>query len=124
MTPPPVQPPVHLTRAGVSLVVGRDDTGVPVVLHWGAALGALDDAGLRALSDATRPGISRSSFDVSRRTGAVPDSTRGFSGTPALSGHRVGGGASAAAPSLVDWEVEAGDASLTCTSHDQEAGWS
>ena len=124
MTPPPVQPPIHLTRAGVSLVVGRDDTGVPVVLHWGAALGDLDGAALQALSDATRPGISRSSFDTSRRTGAVPDSTRGFSGTPALSGHRVGGSATAAAPSLVDWEVEAGEASLTCTSHDQEAGWS
>ena len=121
---PAAHAPVHLTRAGVSLVLGRDDTGVPVVVHWGAALGDLDDAALGALVAATRPGVSRSSYDVSRRTGAVPDPTRGFSGTPALAGHRVGGSATAAAPSLVDWEVEAGDSSLTCTSVDDEAGWS
>ena len=105
-------------------MLGRDDTGVPVVVHWGAALGDLDDAALGALVAATRPGVSRSSYDVSRRTGAVPDPTRGFSGTPALAGHRVGGSATASAPSLVDWEVEAGDSSLTCTSVDDEAGWS
>jgi alpha-galactosidase len=54
------QAPVHLSRAGVSLVLGRDDHGVPVVLHWGAALGDLDDAGLGALATARRPGASRS----------------------------------------------------------------
>ena len=116
--------PVHLTRGSVSVVLGRDDPGIPVLLHWGAALGDLDDAGLDALATARRPGVSRSSYDVPRRTGVVPDVTRGFSGTPALSGHRVGGSARAAAPSLVDWEVLVGDAAVTATSDDHEAGWS
>ena len=116
--------PVHLTRGGVSVVLARDDTGIPSVVHWGAALGDLDDAALTALTAARRPGVSRSSYDVPRRTGMVPDATRGFSGTPALSGHRVGGSAGAAAPSLVDWEVLVGAAAITATSDDDEAGWS
>ena len=113
----------HLTRAGVSLVLGRDDAGIPSVLHWGAALGDLDDDALSALGAARRPGVSRSSYDLPRTTGLVPDGTRGFAGTPALEGHRVGGSATAATPSLVDWEVSVGDSALTCTSSDAEAGW-
>ncbi|GAB3022129.1 alpha-galactosidase [Nocardioides flavus (ex Wang et al. 2016)] len=116
--------PVHLTRGGVSVVLGRDDHGIPVLLHWGAALGDLDDAGLDALATARRPGASRSAYDGPRSTGLVPDGTRGYSGTPALEGHRVGGEATAAAPSLVDWEVLAGDAAITARSEDVEAGWS
>ena len=114
---------VHLSRAGVSLVVGGDDE-IPSVLHWGAALGDLDDDALVELLAARRPGVSRSAYDVSRTTGLVPDGTRGFAGTPALEGHRIGGSATAAAPSLVDWEVVGGDASLSCSSTDSEAGWS
>jgi alpha-galactosidase len=114
----------HLTRAGVSVVLGRDDAGIPVVLHWGAALGDLDDVALTGLLKARRPGVARSSYDVPRSTGVVPDGTRGFSGTPALEGHRVGGDARAAAPSLLDWEVRSDDtATATCTSTDGEAGW-
>lgn len=120
----PSHAPVHLNRAGVSLVLGRDDHGIPVVLHWGAALGDLDAADLSALATARRPGASRSAYDGSRTTGLVPDGARGYSGTPALEGHRVGGSATAAAPSLVDWEVLAGDAAITAASDDDEAGWS
>ena len=85
--------PVHLTRGGVSVVLARDDGGIPSLVHWGAALGDLDAAALTSLTAARRPGVSRSSYDVPRRIGVVPDVTRGFSGTPALSGHRVGGSA-------------------------------
>ena len=35
---PPTPAPVHVTRGGVSLLLGSDDAGIPVVLHWGAAL--------------------------------------------------------------------------------------
>jgi alpha-galactosidase len=120
----PTLAPVHLSRAGVSLVLGADDHGIPVLLHWGAALGDLDAAGLSALATARRPGASRSAYDGRRRTGLVPDGTRGYSGTPALEGHRVGGSATAATPSLVEWEVLAGDSAVTATSDDDEAGWS
>ncbi len=127
-SPTPATVPIHLSRGGVSVVLGRDD-GVPVVLHWGAALGDLDAAGLEALATARRRGASRSAYDETRATGLVPDGARGYSGTPALTGHRVGGSATAAAPSLLDWEVEVDDrpgdaASATCTSTDAEAGWS
>jgi alpha-galactosidase len=117
------QAPAHLSRAGVSLVVGCDDAGIPVVLHWGAALGDLDDASLSSLEAARRPGVSRSSYDAPRRTGLVPDGTRGFSGTPGLAGHRVGGSACASAPSLTGWTVERDGDALTCASSDDEAGW-
>ncbi|MBC2932850.1 alpha-galactosidase [Nocardioides sp. zg-1228] len=125
--PPTDQPgdgPVHLSRGGVSVVVGRDAGGIPAVLHWGTALGDLDAAALSALVAAGAPGVPRSSYDLPRRTGLVPDGTRGFSGTPGLSGHRVGGSATAAAPSLVAWDVGLADGRLVCTSTDDEAGWS
>lgn len=75
--------PLHLTAGGVSLVLARDDHGIPYVLHWGAALGDLDEPGLLALVRARRPGASRSAYDGPRTTGLVPDGTRGYSGTPA-----------------------------------------
>lgn len=120
--------PTHLSRGGVSVVLAHDE-GVPVLLHWGAALGDLDDAGLAALATARRRGASRSAYDETLATGLVPDGARGYSGTPALTGHRVGGSATAAAPSLLDWQVEVDDrpghaATATCTSTDDEAGWS
>ena len=117
--------PVHLARGGVSLVLADDDHGIPRIVHWGAALGDLDDAALTDLAAARRPGASRSSYDGRRTTGLVPDGTRGYSGTPALSGLRVGGTTRAVTPSLVAWDVRTdGGASVTCTSTDDEAGWS
>ena len=120
---------VHLRRAGVSLLVAPDDDGVPVVVHWGADLGDLDDAALAALVAARRPGISHSAFNTARRTGLVPDPVRGFTGTPVLEGHRVGGTASATTPSPSAWSThvedppEGGDATARFSGTDDEAGW-
>ena len=116
----------HLTRDGVSLVLGTDDDGVPVVLHWGAPVGDPGGDALDELGRALRPGVAHSSYDHPRTTGLVPDGARGFSGTPALEGHRVGGASRAALPSPVDWQVRVHDdhpAALTCSSTDDEAGW-
>ncbi|NPC45187.1 alpha-galactosidase [Nocardioides sp. zg-1230] len=124
MSTPVSTDPVHLTRGGVSLVLARDDRGIPRIVHWGAPLGDLGAAELVGLTAARRPGASHSAFDGPRTTGLVPDRTRGYAGTPALSGHRVGGNARAATPSLVEWEVAVDDARVTCTSTDDEAGWS
>ncbi|HEY0645199.1 MAG TPA: glycoside hydrolase family 36 N-terminal domain-containing protein, partial [Nocardioides sp.] len=115
--------PTHLSRGGVSLVVDRDETGIPTVVHWGAALGDLDDDALASVVAARVPGIPRSAYDVRRRTGLVPDGTRGYAGTPGLAGHRVGGNAAAYGPSLVDWDVDLADHAVTFTSRDDEAGW-
>ncbi|MDR7254812.1 alpha-galactosidase [Nocardioides sp. BE266] len=119
--------PVHLNRRGVSVVVASDDDGVPVLLHWGASLG---DPSLEALADlvaARRPGVSHSAYDRPRTTGLVPEVTKGFSGTPALEGHRVGG-ESAALPRLSQWSCEPDadgpDTGVRLTGIDEEAGWS
>lgn len=115
--------PVHLSRGGVSVVLGADDDGVPVVVHWGASLGELDDAALETFCAARRPGVSRSSYDRPRTVGLVPDGARGFSGTPALAGHRVGGSPGAAAPSLREWTTAVDHDRVVCRSTDPEAGW-
>ena len=67
--------PVHLSRGGVSLVVGRDEAGIPHVLHWGAALGDLDASTLSALAAAMRPGVST--------TGSLLASTAASAARPA-----------------------------------------
>ncbi len=120
---------VHLRRAGVSLLVSPDDDGVPVVVHWGADLGALDGTAPAALVEARRPGVPRSAFDTARRTGLVPDPVRGFTGTPALEGHRVGGTATATTPSPARWSMrvedlpDGSDATVRLSGIDDEAGW-
>ncbi|MEI2821090.1 MAG: hypothetical protein V9E81_13105 [Marmoricola sp.] len=76
---------IHLCRGGVSVAIGSDDRGVPVMLHWGAALDSIDDLAL-----ALRPGISMSAFDHRRQRGLV--GAAGFAGTPGVTGHRDGGG--------------------------------
>ena len=120
--------PLHLSRAGVSVLIAPDDDGVPVLLHWGAALGDLDADASAALVAAHRPGVARSAFDASRHTGLLPDNARGFTGTPALEGHRVGGSSTAATPSLTTWTARlvddpGGDAALSFEAVDDEAGW-
>ena len=80
----------YLRAAGTSL--GRDarGTGVPVIVHWGADLGDLDDAMLRAVADATVPAISPSSIDVPLRLTLLPTLAEGWSGRPGLGGFRPG----------------------------------
>lgn len=41
---------LHLTREGVSIVLTPSSSGVPTIVHWGAALGDGDDAGLTSTS--------------------------------------------------------------------------
>ena len=83
--------PVHLTREGVSLVLTPSRLGVPVVRHWGAALGDLTTDELAALAESQRPGTPHSALDDPRDTGLVPLTADGFTGTPAVELFRVGG---------------------------------
>jgi len=113
----------------VSLLVAPDDDGVPVLVHWGSALGELTDEALAGLVSAHRPGVPHSAFDRVRRTGLLPDHGRGFTGTPALEGHRVGGSAGAATPLLTAWKAQLrddphGDVAAVLSAVDDEAGWS
>ncbi|MEV6343841.1 alpha-galactosidase [Actinoplanes sp. NPDC051851] len=77
----------HLRAAGTSFVL--DARGASAVLHWGADLG---DLGSRSASFAASrtPAVGPNSIDVPLRTGLLPTLADGWSGRPALSGHRDG----------------------------------
>ncbi|WP_225850539.1 alpha-galactosidase [Streptomyces sp. HPF1205] len=83
---------VALRAAGTSLVV---DLGGPVprILHWGADLGELTEAGLAALGMTGEPAVLNNALDVPRRFTIWPTEADGWSGTPAHQGHLAGTGA-------------------------------
>ncbi|MDP9831216.1 alpha-galactosidase [Kineosporia succinea] len=95
--------PVHFRAAGVSLVIGLDGP-VPSVLHWGADLGGLSEAGLRALRLSSGVELTNNGPDVSRRLTLLPLERDMWSGTPAISGH-LGGRRTSARPVMVDASV-------------------
>lgn len=78
---------VHLSAAGTSVVV--ELTGdVPVISHWGAALG--ESAGA-ALATATERTIVHGGLDVVAPCSMLPQHAEGWLGRPGLQGHRQGG---------------------------------
>lgn len=78
---------VHLVHDGVSVVVDVSG-GVPAIVHWGAALGAVDAATLVALTH--RP-LTHGSLDVVPPLQIVPQHSLGSLARPGLAGHRPGG---------------------------------
>jgi len=82
--------PVHLSAAGVSLVLDCSDGRLPAVVHWGAALGELSDAELTALAEADVLPLQPSTPDVAVRLSVVPEAHTGWMGRPGLVGHRDG----------------------------------
>ncbi|MFJ3033229.1 alpha-galactosidase [Curtobacterium pusillum] len=81
---------VHLTAGGVSLVLDCRDDALPAVVHWGAALGPLDDAELVALASADVAPVAPNEADVPVRLAILSEPHRGWTGRPGLSGHRDG----------------------------------
>ncbi|RKF26229.1 alpha-galactosidase [Micromonospora globbae] len=79
---------VHLRRARTSLVLDARGPGLPRVVHWGGDVGDLDDDDLRQLADATVPPVVPSSFDAPTVLSLLPEAGAGWSGRPALAGHR------------------------------------
>ena len=79
----------HLRAAGTSLVLDARGTGVPVLIHFGADLGALSDDDLTALADALVPAVGPSSIDTPLRQSILPVIADGWSGRPGISGHFV-----------------------------------
>ncbi|WP_194762287.1 alpha-galactosidase [Microbacterium sp. UFMG61] len=75
---------VHLTSAGVSVVI---DTDRARLLHWGAELADADLAALRASSTGS---VTFSSFDAPRTVPLLAVEADGWSGAPALAWHRGG----------------------------------
>ncbi|HXH78558.1 alpha-galactosidase [Nocardioides sp.] len=114
---------VHLSRAGVSVLLTTSAAGVPVLLHWGTALGPVDPTSAARL---LTPGVPHSALDDPRLRGVVGENVAGFTGLPGLEGFRPGAKEAAWAPRLRDWSWhldEDDDARLTLSSTDAESGW-
>ncbi|PKQ26571.1 MAG: alpha-galactosidase [Actinobacteria bacterium HGW-Actinobacteria-4] len=75
---------VILRSGGVELILDLE-SGHPIVLHWGTSLGEVPPATLRTLVDG---GIPHSDLDDPTDPGMLRESSRGFTGRPAIRGHR------------------------------------
>ncbi|WP_234998816.1 alpha-galactosidase [Demequina sp. NBRC 110057] len=78
---------MRLSAPGVEVVLDLAP-GYPVVLHWGAPLGDVEVADLRVLTAGAVPGAD---LDDLADPGMLRENARGFTGRPALRGHRGGG---------------------------------
>ncbi|KRA22121.1 hypothetical protein ASD65_16515 [Microbacterium sp. Root61] len=83
---------VHLTAAGVSVVVVAEPGMLPVIAHWGRALGPLDEVSLARIAADLRPQRATSEPDVPLPIGVLPEAKQGWMGFPGISGHRHGRG--------------------------------
>ena len=92
MSPAESGPPrhLHLRAAGTSLVLELVDDLLPVVRHWGADLGALDQDDLGALTLAGREALGDSPFDVADSVALLPEHGRAWIGRPGVEGSRSG----------------------------------
>ncbi|TFB53406.1 alpha-galactosidase [Cryobacterium tagatosivorans] len=97
----------YVRAAGTSLVLDARGIGVPVVVHWGADLGPLDEGSLASLADAAVPAVGPSSIDVPLRLSLLPTLAEGWSGRPGVSGFRPGGGGPGAGGASLDLRLVA-----------------
>jgi len=80
---------IHLRSGGVSLVFDLR-RALPRVLHWGADLGDLSSDELSTLALLAGPSLLHNSPDEPRSFTVWPTQFDGWSGTPAITGHRAG----------------------------------
>ncbi|HZJ05439.1 MAG TPA: alpha-galactosidase [Nocardioidaceae bacterium] len=99
--------PFYQRAAGTSLLLAVCANGsgadVPVLVHWGADLGELDDEDIAEFVIARSPSVPHSALDEPRLLAVVPDSASGFTGTPAVEGFRVDQQGAAWAPKFNTW---------------------
>jgi alpha-galactosidase len=115
---------LHLSRAGVSVLIDARGPGQPVLLHWGPGLGPAGPKDLEVLADSMIPAVPHAGADAIVRRGLLPERALGYRGRPGLSGHRDG---AAFAPLLQLTGVEVTDASdaeatAVILTHDVGAG--
>ncbi|MGM0386519.1 MAG: alpha-galactosidase, partial [Actinomycetota bacterium] len=79
---------VHFRRAGISLLM--DVSSLPRVVYWGGDLGDLDEEELAAVALALTPQVGSAVLDQLVPVSVVPEQSKGWLGTPGLSGHRDG----------------------------------
>jgi alpha-galactosidase len=85
-------PVVRLLAAGEELVLDLPRDAMPRVLHWGSALGPLDVDDLEAMTAVSLAPLATNGVDAGVRIGVLPESGSGWTGTPAIQGHRAGRG--------------------------------
>ncbi|MEU4423459.1 alpha-galactosidase [Actinoplanes sp. NPDC024001] len=110
---------VHLTAAGVSLVLDCRGTTLPVIVHWGEALGDLTNEQLSDLALAAAPQPIGFSADTPVRVSMLPEQSAGWLGHPGLAGHRDGRAWSSA---FTLTEVETAASRVRTKARDQAAG--
>ncbi len=81
---------VHLRQDGVSVLFDARGPGQPVLLHWGADLGALDQQDCAAIALVKVAGVPPAVLDTPAAHGLLPERASGYRGRPGLSGHRAG----------------------------------
>lgn len=82
---------LHLSTAGVSVVLDITDGRIPAIAHWGATLGELGADGLDAVCEAAVDPVPQNGVDVPVRIGLLPQQSDGWIGRPGLSGARPDG---------------------------------
>src|SRR5436305_7769521 len=80
----------HQRAAGVSVVVDVSGGGLPRILHWGADLGELDEAGLAALRAVRRPAPIGFPVDGASDVAVLPEQSAGRLGGTGPVGDRSG----------------------------------
>jgi alpha-galactosidase len=89
---PDVEPAlIHWRGCGVSVLIDCQGDGLPRIPYWGADLGPLADEDLVSVSLAGLPQQGSNQPDARVEVSVLPEQSRGWMGTPGLSGHRDAG---------------------------------
>src|SRR4029077_12355728 len=81
---------VHLSAAGVSVLLDCAGGQLPAIVHWGPALGRLTEQDARALVLARDQAVANDTVDVPTRLSLLPAQHAGWLGRPGISGSRGG----------------------------------
>ncbi|MGN7799476.1 alpha-galactosidase [Leifsonia sp. 22587] len=81
---------IHLTAAGVSVLLDLRGGQLPTIPHWGAALGPVDAAEAAAIAVSDVRPVAPNAPDEPARVAILPEQRTGWLGRPGLSGSRDG----------------------------------
>lgn len=81
---------VHLTSRNCSLLLAIPECQLPVVVHWGAALGPVDHALAVQMWRAAAPPVVPNGMDIPPLISVIPEQYNGWTGRPGLVGSHRG----------------------------------
>jgi len=89
---PDVEPAlIHWRGSGVSVLIDCQGDGLPRIPYWGVDLGPLTGEDLASVALASLPHQGSNQTDDRVEVSVLPEQSRGWMGTPGLTGHRDGG---------------------------------